>query len=442
MLRSRELISGQPTYTITGVAGMVRREGHVYEWTLVISLALMFGFVGINRVGIGYVLPPIVQEFHLEFWQAGLLVSGTSFAWAISAWLSGSISDRIGRKKVLLIGMYGASIISGLLGASWNFISLFIFRDLLGFGDGVSLTTGQTTIAERTDPTRRALYQGIFNGGYNLFGLALGAFIATRLATAFGWHWVFPIVGIFGALITTWMIFVLPKELPSSEREGAGQLSAASFVQDLKHILSSRGMPWTTLAFTLTLAWLGLSIAFNSLFLVRVRGYSLNDAGSVLALGSFIGLSGVIIVPLLADMLGRRPAGMLAAIVGGGSLMLFALLPMPQPLMVAVFALGQFGATGLTPLCGATLPSELVPLRRGASIGICNLFAATLGITLSPVIGGVLADRFGLVVPEALAGLFILLVAASLAGVPETAPRILMRRGLAPQPQAAQEAAA
>jgi MFS family permease len=400
---------------------------------LVLSLALMFGFVGINRVGIGYVLPPIVQEFHLEFWQAGLLVSGTSLAWAISAWLSGSVSDRLGRKNILLIGMYSASIISALIGASWNFISLFIFRDLLGLGDGVSLTTGQSTIAERTNPTRRALYQGIFNGGYNLLGLALGAFIATRLATTFGWHWVFPIVGVFGAIATTWLIFALPKELPASARQAAGELKASSFIADLKDILSSRGMPYVTLAFTLALAWLGLNIAFNSLFLVQVRGYSLNDAGTILAIGSFIGLGGVILIPMLADRVGRRRAGMAAAIIGGVALVIFAVVPMPQPLMVVMFAIGQFGATGLTPLCGATLPSELVPMRRGASIGICNLFAATLGITLSPVIGGVLADRFGLVVPEVLAAICILLVAAALAGVPETAPRVLMRRGLAPQ---------
>jgi MFS family permease len=124
---------------------------------------------------------------------------------------------------------------------------------------------------------------------------------------------------------------------------------------------------------------------------------------------------------------------MAAAIIGGVALVIFALVPMPQPLMVLMFAIGQFGATGLTPLCGATLPSELVPMRRGASIGICNLFAASLGITLSPVIGGVLADRFGLVVPEVLAAVCILLVAAALTGVPETAPSILMRRGLSPQ---------
>lgn len=55
-----------------------KRHSQAYEWTLVISLALVFGFVGLNRAGIAFVIPPIVQEFHLEFWQAGLLVSGTS----------------------------------------------------------------------------------------------------------------------------------------------------------------------------------------------------------------------------------------------------------------------------------------------------------------------------------------------------------------------------
>jgi predicted MFS family arabinose efflux permease len=412
---------------------MTRRDGHVYEWTVVLSLALMFGFVGLNRVGIGYVLPPIVQEFHLEFWQAGLLVSGTSLAWAISAWISGSVSDRVGRKKVLLVGMYGAAAISALIGTSWNFLSLFLFRDILGFGDGVSLTTGQSTIAERTNPERRALYQGIFNGGYNLLGLALGAFIITHLATAVGWRWTFPVVGAFGALVTTALIFILPKELPANIREGAGQLKASVFVRDLRHILGTRGMAFATLAFTLNLAWLGLNIAFSSLFLVQVRGYSLNDAGSILAVSAAIGLCGVLVVPALSDVIGRRRAGVLAALVGGAALLVFALVPMPTPVMVAVMAIGSMGATGLGPMCGATLPSELVPLRRGAAIGVCNLFAATLGITLSPVIGGVLADNFGLIVPVVLAGVFILLIAPTLSGVPETAPRLVLRQAAAPQ---------
>ncbi|MBV9326382.1 MAG: MFS transporter [Chloroflexi bacterium] len=409
---------------------MLKRDGQAYEWTLVISLALVFGFVGLNRAGIGFVMPPIVQEFHLEFWQAGLLVSGTSLAWAISAWLSGSISDRIGRKKVYLFGMYGASVISMLMGLAWNFLSLFILRDLVGLGDGVSLATGQGTIAERTNPNRRALYQGIFTGGYTLFGLALGAFIMTHLATAFGWRWAFPLVGIYGALLVTGMIFILPADLPAHTREAAGQLKPSAFFTDLKEILGARGMPSTTIAFTLGLAWLGLNLAFYALFLTQIRGYALNDAGNILASGALIGLLGVLIIPSIADNFGRKPAAIVASVAACVGFLTFALVPLPPLAMIPLLGLGQIGASGLNALAGATMPSELVPQRKGAAIGICNLFAATLGITLSPIIGGILADRFGLMVPVVLAGLLWVVNVVILLPVPETAPRILARRGV------------
>src|SRR5579859_27761 len=390
----------------------------------------VFGFVGLNRVGIGYVMPLVVQEFHLEFWQAGLLVSGTSLGWAILAWLSGSISDRVGRKNVYIIGMYAAAAISGLIGLSWNFLSLFILRDVLGLGDGVSLATGQGTIAERCNPGRRALFQAIFTGGYNLFGLALGAFIVTRLATAFGWRIAFPLIGVFGVVLTTAMIAIMPPDLPASARAAAGQLTKTAFFKDLKEILGSRGMPYATIGFTLGLAWLGLYLAFATLFLTQLRGYSLNDAGSVLALSSAIGLSGVIIIPSIADVAGRKPAGFIAA--GGAAIgfLAFAFVPMPAALLVVFLALGQICSVGWNSLTGATLPSELVPARKGAAIGICNLFAASLGITLSPVIGGILADRFGLVVPVVLAGLCWVVALPIVIGLPETAPRVLLRRGL------------
>jgi len=404
---------------------MQRREGQVYEWTLVVSLALMFGFVGLNRVGIGYVMPLVVGEFHLQFWQAGLLVSGTSVGWALSAWLSGSVSDRVGRKKVYLVGMYAASLISCLIGATWDFLSLFVLRDLLGLGDGVSLATGQGTIAERTNPNRRALYQGIFTGGYSLFGLALGAFIVTHLATAFGWRLVFPIIGVLGIAMTTVMIFIMPSDLPASARQAAGRLHATAFFQDLRDILRAPGMLCATVAFTLGLAWLGLNIAFYALFLTQVRGYALNDAGNILAVSALIGLLGVLVVPAIADNLGRRPAAALAALAAGVGFLIFAVVPLPEVGLIVVLAVGSIGAGGLNSLAGATMPSELVPLRKGAAIGVCNLFAATLGITLSPILGGALADRFGLTVPVVLAAVFELAIVPLVLGIPETAPRRL-----------------
>jgi MFS family permease len=108
----------------------------------------------------------------------------------------------------------------------------------------------------------------------------------------------------------------------------------------------------------------------------------------------------------------------------------FAFVPLPAQSLVVVLAIGQIGSVGWNALTGATLPSELVPERKGAAIGINNLLAASLGITLSPIIGGLLADRFGLIVPVVLAGLCWVVALPLLLGVPETAPKVLLKRGL------------
>jgi MFS family permease len=103
-------------------------------------------------------------------------------------------------------------------------------------------------------------------------------------------------------------------------------------------------------------------------------------------------------------------------------------------MLMVVLALTALGSNGLISLTGATMPYERVPWRRGVAIGICNLFAATLGITVSPIIGGILADRFGLVVPVVLAAACELAAVVVLLGVPETAPCVLARREPAVSP--------
>jgi MFS family permease len=58
------------------------------------------------------------------------------------AWLGGTLSDRLGRKPVLLFGLFVSTLFSALFGVGWNFVSLFITRDLLGLGEGVGFAEG------------------------------------------------------------------------------------------------------------------------------------------------------------------------------------------------------------------------------------------------------------------------------------------------------------
>ena len=61
-------------------------HGRVRDLSLVLALALVWGYVGLNRTGIGFLLPPIVDDLHLEFWQASLLISGTSATGPLNRW--------------------------------------------------------------------------------------------------------------------------------------------------------------------------------------------------------------------------------------------------------------------------------------------------------------------------------------------------------------------
>src|SRR6516164_1247147 len=105
-----------------------------YEYVIVGLLALFWGTVGLNRFGIGMIFPVIVPEFQLAGWQAGLLISGTSVTWALASWIGGFLSDRHGRRRVLLPAVGFVGLMTGAMGLAQGFLSMFVIRDLLGVG--------------------------------------------------------------------------------------------------------------------------------------------------------------------------------------------------------------------------------------------------------------------------------------------------------------------
>ena len=183
------------------------------------------------------------------------------------------------------------------------------------------------------------------------------------------------------------------------------------------------------IATTLNLCWVGLGPGFSTLFLTHVRGFSLQDAGSILAISGVIGFAGAIFIPVLADLRGRKPTVIACSSIGGVAFLLFSIGNFGGSGLIGVLTLANFCIGGLSPLVGATIPSELVPLQRGTAIGFNVFVAAMIGTFLMPFIGGVASDNIGLVVPLLMAGVAVLLIGPVVVGVPETAPRILARRG-------------
>ena len=93
------------------------------------------------------------------------------------------------------------ALATAAMGATWNFLSMFVVRDLLGLGDGIGWSVGQATISEEAAPQRRGFNQALYNAGYSFFGVGLGALIVTTLTAHLGWRWVFPIIGMVTAVV-------------------------------------------------------------------------------------------------------------------------------------------------------------------------------------------------------------------------------------------------
>lgn len=401
---------------------MSRRSPVLYEIAIMVLLVLFWGCIGLNRVGIGFIFPKIVPEFHMPLWQAGLLISGTSVTWAFSSWFGGWLSDNRGRRSVLLPAIGFTAVMTAAMGATWNFLSMFIVRDLLGLGDGVGWSVGQATISEETSPRRRGLNQALYNAGYSFFGVGLGALIVTTLTAHFGWRWVFPIIGVATALVCIALFAVMREPVKRGERRKIEWRASVRLLRNPSVVL-------ITLMGCAALAWLQLSVGYTVLYLTKVRGFSLIEAGTVMSVWGFGGTAGQVTLPFLSDFLGRRPVILVSALLCALTLAMYLLGGFDLGTTRWLASASGFFGFGLGPIVIATCVSELVPIElRGSALGMTNFFAVIVGTAVMPVVGGIVADHFGLVSALWLAVMVQVMMAGLALGIAETAPRVLARR--------------
>ena len=393
-----------------------------YAWILLGLLVCFWGLVGINRLGIGYILPIIRPLFHMSAFQAGLLISGTSLTWAFTSWLSGWLSDRFGRKAVMLPGAVFACLTTMAMGGAWNWLSMFIIRDLIGVGDGVGWPSGQSALAEEVPPQRRALVAGVFTAGYPLFGSVLGAIVITRLAVALGWRWVFPILGFVFLIVVLALWFYMHEPKRGSVPDRLDWRNAIKMVRDYRVVL-------LMLIQSGALAWLQVSNLFNTLFLTGVRHVSLVNAGTILAIAGAVGIVGTLFLPFLSDYVGRRPVVLAGGVLCGLTLGLYIFGGFPLAVAVALLALNSFFVGVVVPLGSATIIVELVGEElRAATMGLVNFVGVMIGTLALPAIAGAVADGYGIKIGFLLAAICAGLSGLLVLGIPETAPRVLARR--------------
>jgi len=366
-----------------------------YESTLVAILFFTWGTVFLDRTSQHYLAPYFVPEFHLSTQQVGLLGSAVAVTWAVSTLVFGALSDRVGRKPILVPVVFLFSMLSWISGITHNFQQLLLVRALLGIAEGPAWSIMTALIEESSPPSRRGRNIGMVVSAAALVGLAAAPVLTTQVAARVGWRWAFFVSGVPGFVLGV-LIWKFVKE--PDRRNVPSAHGQAVKVQDFLSVLRYRNMWLCCAGAAGFVSWLFLHQIFAPLYITQAAHQAPTTAGFLMGasgLGSFFF---ALYFPGLSDKWGRRPVLLLMAVMI--AVVPLALLISPlysYPWLLAVIVCLTNAGQGIAALILVLVPTESVPPQFAATaIGLATLSAEILGATVAPVLAGRVAESQGL----------------------------------------------
>jgi len=400
-----------------------------YEWKAVALLTIGFGLVGLDRWVIAHLAgakaSTMVQDLHLTNPPAdvGNLVAILGVAWGVSALFMGNLSDRLGRKKVLVPALILFSLLSAFSGMATGLVAMLLMRALMGVSEGAYCPTSFAAVTEASKPQRRGFNMGLQQSAFALFGLGFGPIIATQLLQVVSWRWVFALVGIPGLIVA--ILVALTIREPITIKAKAGAEAEVKPKVKFGEMFAHRNVPLGMIGLLCAMCGIFVISAFTPTYLtgyLKLTDQQMGFVVSAIGFGGFLGqwwLSG------LSDLFGRRTMALAGFLVGAVFLALFMRAGADNPLLLFVLLFISAGfAFGLLSLITGPIAAEAAPLGMIASttgiiVGVGEIF----GGGIAPAIAGGLASKYGLQAPlfMALAGLAVGVLVSAF--YKETAPR-------------------
>jgi len=320
-----------------------------------------------------------------SFTQIGYIVSIFGLSKATTNLIFGVISDKIGRKPVIIIGIILTGLGGALIAAASNYAHMLIGTALIGVGGGATFVGIMVSMTE-TLPLQIGLAMGLFElAAYG--GSSIGTYFGGNLALERGLRYPFFVFILISALGAVSSFFILPETKIEAKDGETPRISLGNYRPYFIKI-----MPLSLAGFSSKIMD-SLMISFLPLYLLE-RQIGLEGVAVIL---SAFTLSWALLQPLtghLSDKLGRK---MMTVIGLSGSSMTVIALTLTSNYLYLVFLalfLGFEAALFYTPL--VAMVSDIAPPEvEGTLIGSYRFFR-DMGYFIGPIILGKIADMYKL----------------------------------------------
>ena len=350
---------------------------------LLSPLPILFLTVFIDMVGFGIVVPVLplyTERFGASPFTTGLLLAVYSGMGFIFSPVVGALSDRIGRRSILLLSTIGQATGFFIMGAATTLLWLFIARTIDGiFGANVSAT--QAYVADVTPPQDRSRALGLLGAAFGLgfiCGPMLGGVLSLISLSA-----PFYFAGALAAANAVLIFFILPESLPLENRSG---LNRETFVTLFRE---GRGRVIVPLmaAYFFMMAGFSIMTAFFAIFTEDRFGYNASANGYI-----FAGV-GVISVIVQGAMIGRLIKNFTEKGIALTGVALLACSMFALPLVqtrTTLLLVGTGIAVGnsfINPTMNGLVSRSVNKYWQGRVLGLMQA-CASLGRFFGPLIGG------------------------------------------------------
>ena len=352
--------------------------------------------LGIDAFGIGVVIPVVPALVHhlsgrsisgSSIWVAAL-VSGYACAQFIAAPILGGLSDRFGRRPVILLSVSGICVNYILLALAPSLGWILLGRVLAG-ATAANASASNAYIADVTPPALRAQRFGLVGATFGL-GFVLGPAIGGLI----GEYWLrgpFVLAAVMAGLNALYGVFVLPESLRPELRR-AFDWRRTNPVGTIHNLLQDRTV--ARLAGAWSGLWFGISV-MQSVFVLYTTlrfGWTTGMNGAALAV---VGVSQALVQGLLVKRVVRRlgepRTAMLGCLLAAVAFAIFSLAPVGWVIFPAILI--QAAGNIAPPAIRAMLSAKVGPTRQGEMQGALSSVEGLTQI-VSPVVAGSLFGLF------------------------------------------------
>ncbi len=348
--------------------------------------------VFVNIIGFGMVFPLLpfyAKHFNASEATIGLLAASFAIAQFILSPIWGRLSDRFGRKPIMVIALIGLALSYLLFGLSNSLFWLFIGRILQGSFSAASIPVAQAYVSDVTDKESRI--KGMGNLGASLaagfiFGPGLGGVLS-----AVSFSFPFFVASILAALNLLFVLLFLPESL--SRKEEKLMIKEGFF--NIKHMYY--GLKGELGSFFILIFLWSFALTNNEVAVPLFSQEKLNLSASTI--GYFFSVQGLLSAFMQSVLIYKITLflGEHKTVVFGTTMIAIGLFLIPfakSPVFLLIFMIVMTLGSSMTRPTLATLVSKQTKEGQGTTMGIFSSFES-MGRVFGPLLGGWLFSTFG-----------------------------------------------